>query len=254
MADLKQHIATLQALLETVGYHSSRLVFRDFVELYAVALANALVVCPEREQRYQVIIKKYRERDRALFPKLFEQLVKVLALHPAEDYLGQTWMSLEGGSSRLGQYYTPGSITELLARLGTPEPSDLRRTIDELGFITVHDPAVGSGAIVIAQANHLLSEGINYQQHFHVTAWDIDLTAIHMAYVQFTLLHIPAVLVHGNTLTLVEHSRWPTLAHHLGAFEHKLRRGYALGSRRDVVLTEPGCASVLVSEREVALI
>lgn len=233
MADLKEHIARLQELLGKVGYHASRQVFRDFVEVYAIALANALMVCPEREKRYQVLINKYREKDRIVFPRLFELLVSVLERHPGEDFLGQAWMALDGGSAKLGQFYTPASITELLARLGTPEPADLRSKIAETGFITIHEPAAGSGAIVIAQALHLLNAGINYQQHMHVTAWDIDLTAVHMAYVQFTLLHIPAVVVHGNTLTLVEHSRWPTLAHHTGAFEHKLRRGYALGSLMD---------------------
>jgi len=31
---------------------------------------------------------------------------------------------------------------------------------------------------------------INYQQHLHVTAIDIDPKCVHMAYVQFALLHI----------------------------------------------------------------
>ena len=162
MADLRQHITSLQTLLEKIGYHQSRHVFRDFVELYAIAMANALVVCPEREKRYQAIIAKYRECDRAIFQRLFKHLVDALNLFPGEDYLGQAWMSLDGGSAQLGQFYTPGSITELLARLGTPDPADLRRKIDDIGFVLVHEPAAGSGAIVIAQAFHLLNEGINY--------------------------------------------------------------------------------------------
>jgi hypothetical protein len=33
------------------------------------------------------------------------------------------------------------------------------------------------------------------------------------------MLHIPAVVVHGNALTLEEHSRWLTPAHIMGGLE-----------------------------------
>ena len=45
---------------------------------------------------------------------------------------------------------------------------------------------------------------INYQQHLHVTAVDVDSRAAHMAYVQLALLNVPAVVIVGNTLTLEE--------------------------------------------------
>src|ERR1035438_3660342 len=66
--------------------------------------------------------------------------------------------------------------------------------------------------------------GINYQQHLHVTAVDVDLKCVHMAYLQFALLHIPAVIVHGNSLSLEEFGRWYTPAHILGGWDWKLRR------------------------------
>jgi hypothetical protein len=58
----------------------------------------------------------------------------------------------------------------------------------------------------------------------HVVAQDLDLKACHMAYVQFSLLHIPAVVVHGNTLACEERSRWNTPAHVMGGWDWKLRR------------------------------
>jgi hypothetical protein len=41
--------------------------------------------------------------------------------------------------------------------------------------------------------------------------------------VQFNLLHIPAIVQHGNTLTLEEFGRWHTPAHILGGWEWKIR-------------------------------
>lgn len=76
--------------------------------------------------------------------------------------------------------------------------------------------------MVIAYADMLMEEGINYQQVMHVEAWDVDATAAHMAYIQFSLLHIPAVIVQGNTLTLKQWGAWYTPAHILGDWSRRL--------------------------------
>lgn len=51
------------------------------------------------------------------------------------------------------------------------------------------------------------------QQHMHVTVVDLDQRCAHMAYVQFSLLPIPVVVVHVNSLTVEEYSHWYTPAH-----------------------------------------
>lgn len=45
-----------------------------------------------------------------------------------------------------------------------------------------------------------------------------------MAYVQFSLLHLPAVVVVGNALTLEEREHWFTPAHVLGGWTGRLQR------------------------------
>jgi hypothetical protein len=70
----------------------------------------------------------------------------------------------------------------------------------------------------------LKEEGINYQQQLHVTAIDLDLLAVHMAYVHCTLLHIPAIIVHGDTLRAKTYSVWRTFAHVMGFWDAKLAR------------------------------
>lgn len=78
--------------------------------------------------------------------------------------------------------------------------------------------------MVIALAQEMREMGINYQQHLHVTTIDVDAKCVHMAYIQFALLHIPAVIVHGNTLSLEEWSHWYTPAHIVGGWKWKLKR------------------------------
>jgi hypothetical protein len=97
-----------------------------------------------------------------------------------------------------------------------------RGIIEERGFVRAMEPAVGGGAMVIALARALRAQGINYQQHLHVTAVDIDIRAVHMAYAQLSLLHIPAMVIHGDTLRIEEWSHWRTPAHFLGGWDYRL--------------------------------
>ena len=53
---------------------------------------------------------------------------------------------------------------------------------------------------------------IDYQTKMRAVATDIDLKCVHMAYIQLSLYGIPAVIIHGNTLTVEEWSHWFTPA------------------------------------------
>jgi len=43
-----------------------------------------------------------------------------------------------------------------------------------------------------------------------------------MAYVQLSLLHVPAVVIHGDMLLLEEYGHWHTPAHILGGWRYRL--------------------------------
>lgn len=43
-----------------------------------------------------------------------------------------------------------------------------------------------------------------------VTATDVDIKCVWMTYLQLSLYGIPAVVIHGNSLSMQEHSRWYT--------------------------------------------
>jgi hypothetical protein len=96
-------------------------------------------------------------------------------------------------------------------------------------FVTVSEPAAGSGAMVLAFADAMRSEGINYQHKMHASLIDVDITAVHMAYIQCSLCHIPAIVTHGNALSLEawrpgDLATWRTPAHVIGFWDHKLAR------------------------------
>lgn len=244
------HVRALIKLVEQQAHSRSTYdVFRDFVEAAALSLSCAvdLATRDSREARYGQILQRYSEQERLAFPQMFGELVMALEADPG-DALGQVFGTLELHNKWVGQFFTPDHICRLLADITLVDPEGLREHVAERGFITLMEPAVGAGAMVIAFAQAMRAHGVNYQQHLHVTAVDVDARAVHMAYVQFSLLHIPAIVITGNTITLEEREHWYTPAHVMGLWDDKLRRGYALGSRMDAPMSVPEPAPLPVPD------
>lgn len=219
---------TLSAIvkgIESISYrHGSWRVFSDFVEAGAIALSNAVDWSQrdEREKRYLQIMGGYEKQEAARFPEVFGALVNAMESAGHSDILGRVFHELELHNKWAGQFFTPYEICRMMAKMTALD--DLQEKIKERGFVRMQEPCVGSGAMVIALANELKDAGINYQQTLHVTAIDVDLKCVCMAYIQLSLLHIPAIVVHGNTLTLETWSNWYTPAHILNGWDWKLRR------------------------------
>lgn len=140
------------------------------------------------------------------------------------DVSGHTFHDLELHSKWAGQFFTPYDVCRMMAKMTIGSSDELKAKIEVRGFVTTQEPAVGSGVMVVALAHEMREAGINYQQHLHVTAVAIDLKCVHMAYVQFSLLYIPAVIVHGDTLAMKEYSHWYTPVYIVDMWQWRLRR------------------------------
>lgn len=194
-----------------------RKVFSDFVEMAALSLSNAVDQhqAEEREKRYLEIVKFYQPEEVALFPKMLSELTLALEAAP-HDALGMIYGELEILNKYAGQFFTPYELCRMMARMLIDDR--MRELIQTNGYITLQEPACGAGANVIAMAQEMQEAGINYQTSMHVTAIDVDLKCVHMCYLQFSLLHIPALVYHGNTLSMKMDSVWKTPAHVMGGW------------------------------------
>lgn len=216
------HRKALIKLIEANGYkHSHWQVFSDFVEMAAISISNAVDLARReaREARYMEIVGKYEREEVERFPRMLAELVAELECGPA-DVLGAVFMEMGLGSKWHGQFFTPYHLCRMMAAMMIDD--HMRGLIETRGFIRANEPACGGGAMVIALAEEMHAAKINYQQHLHIVAQDLDIKAVHMAYVQLSLMHIPAVVIHGNTLALEERSHWLTPAHIMGGWEWKL--------------------------------
>lgn len=220
------HRANIVRLIDEVGRrHDRRMVFRDFVTMSAVALSKVdLRQAEAREELYMQTVRKYTRDEAETIRAMFSELQEALHVSP-RDILGEIYMQLELGNSRMGQFFTPHHICRLMAEITMSD--DIAEKVARHGFVTVNEPASGSGATIIAMMLAMQERGLNYQRHVHVIATDLDSTAAMMAYIQLSLMYVPAVVVHGNTLTLEEYSHWYTPAHIMDGWNARLSHARA---------------------------
>ncbi|MGU3778947.1 N-6 DNA methylase [Burkholderia metallica] len=248
------HQAELVKLIQQFGYsHQTNTVFADFVEMAAIALSNS-VDKPQfdtREKRYLEIVGKYKPDEVQLLARMFAELTLSFEhrlgvaddLPPGAlprsgnltDVLGETYMMMGIGNARAGQFFTPYSVSRLMAGITIGSRSEV---IEQEGFMRMQEPACGAGGMVIATADALLAIGQNYQQTMHATCIDIDARCVHMTYLQLSMLHIPAIIVHGNALTMEVWGMWYTPAHILGGWRAKLRKRRQADALREVLALE----------------
>jgi len=222
----ESHAAAVTRLLRSCAYrHDLHRLFSDCMEACAISISNSMDLRNRepREKRYLDIVGQYERDIVELFPQVFTGIMMALEAEP-RDALGTVYNNLELPSADKGQFFTPWPICQMMAEATLGDLKLIQDLIARKGFVRAIEPACGAGATVIALAQTMRAQGINYQQRLHVTAVDIDARVAHMAYIQFSLLHIPAVVIVGNSLSLEMRDHWYTPAHIMGGWSAKLAR------------------------------
>lgn len=193
-------------LMDKFGYKYSRWnIWNDFLYVSAVALANATTekdtTWQEREDQYLKIINKYTKEERQLLVEMFVQVILAFEDNLEQDFLGELYHMMNLQQNQKGQFFTPYHIAEFMAELNIgKEGVEKELTQSEKGYISVMDPAVGAGALLVAFANVCRKNKINYQQKILFIAQDIDQTAALMAYIQLSVIGASAIIIVGDSL------------------------------------------------------
>ena len=219
-------ISAIQAL---AGRHPTYQIFQDFLECSAISISNCVDwgEREKREEQYLQIINKYTPEEQKKLANILTALVAAMQnqieVYGAPcDILGEVFHGLELHNKYHGQFFTPNHVCEMMGLVVTGD--ETRHAIENQGYVSLCEPCVGAGGMVIGYAAAMHKNKLNYQQNLCVTACDIDLKCVHMAYLQLSLYGIPAVIIHGNSLTLEEWSKWYTPAYMLGMWPLRERR------------------------------
>ncbi len=214
------HKKKIIELINRLGYkHSQWKVFADFIEIAAITISNSIDIknFDEREKRYLQIVKEYTKEEFEIFSSIFAELVLALE-QEITDILGEIYMELNLSNKWSGQVFTPIQLSKLMGKISV---KGIKESIEKDGFVTVSEPTCGGGSILIGLALAIQEEGFNYQDSMVVTAVDLDIKAVYMCYVQLSLLGIPGVILHGNTIAVEVFSQWKTPTYILGDWSFK---------------------------------
>lgn len=250
-------VRLLTAAARETGHHVAR-VFTDWV----CAAANALAAQADdvnkerREADYMAIVRQYDRHPeviRETFPKLFARCTIALECKP-HDLLGSLFHELGANSSHLGQFFTPYEASRLISEISWDE--SFLATVKEQGYVTIHEPASGSGGMIIAASEMFQRRGLNPQTQLVAHCSDLSAHAVHMTYVQLSLLGLPALVRHQNALTLEAFDELPTWRYSRDLWRYREAaaplRHIQGGDEQEPVSSEPNEASAVDSSEQVA--
>lgn len=193
---MKDYLKEFNSLLQNLDRSKTvSTVFEDFLSLSTYALAQPFYRNKEFEKSYLDIVNRYKKEQAEKFSQM---LALVVALDDEyQDFLGKVFSLNCFGNARKGQFFTPYHVSKMMAKINCIE---LKEKINQNNFITLSEPCCGSGGMIIAFAEAMREEGHNYQNQLFVEAIDIDETCFKMAYIQLSLLGIPARVMLGDSL------------------------------------------------------
>ena len=191
--------------------HGVNAVFTTFLELFATGLAMELdpVRAEERKKRYEELEASMDKEALASYGRMtmFMALAAFENMDAPKDILGSVYSELHLNNEWCGQFFTPDTVCRAMAMM-TGIGGDSCAGGD--GLTNVGEPTCGSGAMLIAAWWAVRQKGGQDMGCMIFTAQDIDIRCVWMTYIQCCLYRIPAVVKHGNSLTMEAWSEWHT--------------------------------------------
>lgn len=185
------------------GSRSLWQVFNDCIEMFALSIQNTFCfgqTFEKNENRYKDITKNYSESEIETIVKIFAEITNALEANPFQDFLGDLYMQLDMGSSALGQFFTPYTVSYAMT-VSSFDEKNARAELSQKGYISVLEPAVGGGANVIAFCEVLKNHDINYQTQCVIVCQELSKLTALMCYTALSLIGCAAVVKIGDSLS-----------------------------------------------------
>jgi len=230
---LDQHGKEFIKLLEHLkpSKHSYE-VFSDWLVL-ASATLYAWKKDEGVESQYAEVAKQYTKDEIEKHAHLLAITVDALE-EREQDFLGEVFTFGEFTNDRNGQFFTPYNISKMMADMIIGE-----REFPEHRVCRINDPTCGAGGMLIAGAMVMKERGFNYQQNALFIGQDIDARCARMAFIQLSLLGVPAVIYCMNTLTMQTYWHRETIGYHMAGMETRLRAEELLNKIREIERSAP---------------
>lgn len=182
-------MSTFRKTIESIaGSYRLSEVFSDFMQMAVCCFAMGRM-----EEQYLKVASRYKPEELSEFAKALAFMIKEYEAISCKDgswgdLLGQTFEELNSSqqASNSGQFFTPVSICDLMAKMTEGEGT------------TVSDPSCGSGRNLIAHSR--LSPNRRLQTFY--TGNDLDAQCVNMTVINMVMYGMKGVVIHMNTLSL----------------------------------------------------
>lgn len=176
-------------------------IWEALMSVFACSLANTcepdVNVRNDREKEFERAVNVIG--DRKVVAETFALLMKVIDEEPCQDILGDIYMKLNLGGHWKGQYFTPSNVAELMSQI-TISREEASEQIKEQGYISLTDPCVGAGVMLLAGAKRIRDMGFDYHSQVLYVGQDVDKIVAQMAYIQLSLNGLYGYVCVGDSL------------------------------------------------------
>ena len=188
-------------LFNTLTYsRSAWQVWEDLMTVMACSISNAVDRTPDkfksREEQYARAIKNLGGVE--VPAQILGVITMALERNPDQDFLGKLYMSLNLGNHWRGQFFTPYDVCRMMAEINIGD--GIQTEIETKGYISICDPCIGAGAMLIAATNAMKRVNVNYQTCAVLVGQDVDRIVAMMAYIQLSLLGCAGYIIVGDSL------------------------------------------------------
>lgn len=165
-------------------------VWSDFITLAAITISNLVKtsIWDEREEEYLSIIHTYQKEEQDIIVQL------AYVENDKQDFLGNVCQELELLQKLKKQYFSPYSVSVASAEF-VCEKLIWNDRLEMKGYLSVYDPACGTGTMLIAFAHMLQKKGINPQTNALFVGQDVDRISALTCYIQLAILGLPAYVI-----------------------------------------------------------
>jgi len=200
-----KHKEFLKCLDTLSCYKDKWNIFRDFLDISYGACAYRII---EESEAIEIekIFSRYNEKEKELLNRMFI-LINEYFKENYSDFLGEVFHAAELNSSWHGQFFTPYSVSYFMAQTAL---IDIEKLLQEKGYISMMEPACGSGGMILAAAAVLKERGYEPSEVLYFRAQDIDDRCFKMTYIQTTVAGLSGHVVLGDTLKLETRQVMPT--------------------------------------------
>lgn len=147
----------------------------------------AFLEAANNPQGFKECLDKHSSEEGTEFARLFGVYTDAVEEMPFRDILGDLFMRLNLNAAKNGQVFTPWDVAEMMARVQFSR-EHFESIVREKGVVSVVDPAVGSGALLLAFAKVVHDElgrwGVN---RLRLYGTDIDVRCVLMCRIQLRM-------------------------------------------------------------------